>query len=117
MTVYILKHSEPGFNGIAGGVDFSNGTGSTSSLRDARELQGRGCLIFDLEGHPVEVEQSKHALANVDVFTARVIEVGPKAIKAGEKDDGGADAKAEAPPAVSVVIPAAPVKKRIKRRG
>ncbi len=47
MSVYIVLHYAPTFNGIFGGIDFSNGRGSMSSLADVARLIELGCRAED----------------------------------------------------------------------
>ena len=42
--IYILKHQQPGFQGILGGISFYGGIGSTNSFRDRTTIvETHGC--------------------------------------------------------------------------
>lgn len=79
MAVYLLKHPETGFSGVMGGVDFSNGRGSTSSLADVRAFLLRdGFSATDAEGRPIVVEARLHPDAHIELLTAKVAPLGPE---------------------------------------
>ena len=91
MTVYILRHPRPDFTGVLGGVDFYQGQGSTSSLRDVRALKEKGCLAFDQDGHAVEVEGEIHPDARVEILKAKVVEPKAEIQSVGAQDAPPAD--------------------------
>lgn len=71
MQVYLLKHPDSGKTGVVCGVDFYGGKGTTSSLRDAKEIRDRfGCELFLLDAgveKPIRVieEPVMYKLPNV----------------------------------------------------
>ena len=95
MAVYILVIPGSDFTGPKGGVDFYKGKGSTSSLRDVRDAQTRGCVLRDAEGKSVQIETTVHKESHVEILTAKAIEPKP----ASEIKTEGASA--EAPSATS----------------
>jgi hypothetical protein len=87
MAVYFLKHPRPDFTGVMGGVDFYQGQGSTSSLRDARGLSERGCTIFDEAERRLQVEAHIDPESRLEILKAKT-----EAPKIELPDKGEADA-------------------------
>lgn len=104
MAVYILKHPSMDFTGIVGGVDFYGGVGSTSSLRDARDLQReRGCVILDEHARSVEVTTTIHPEAHVEILATKAVDPVPviETIK-GEDAPAGASSPSLSPDAAAL---------------
>jgi len=91
MAVYFLKHPSSDFTGIMGGVDFYDGRGSTSSLRDARGLSEKGCIIYDEQRRSVVIEAHINPESRAEVLEAKA-----ETLKVELQDKGG-----EAPPPAS----------------
>jgi hypothetical protein len=104
MLLFRLKHPSLDFKGTAGGVDFSNGAGTTSSLSYAHGLvKVLGCRAFLLDGCE-EKEIEIHEKLNKGGTTVLDYQV----LKRAEKKEGVAEA------APSVLSP--PGKSKDRRR-
>jgi hypothetical protein len=74
MPVYIIEIPGSDFTGVKAGVDFYQGKGSTSSLRDARVHQAQGASVADSEGKPVEIVSEINKDARVEILSAKAVE-------------------------------------------
>jgi hypothetical protein len=66
-NVVILRHPDPGYKGFLGGVDFYDGTGSTTDPEAIRKLQEMGCAIANPEAPKSSADPAPEVKAKNDL--------------------------------------------------
>ena len=103
MPLFRLKHPSLDFKGVAGGVDFSNGMGTTSSLSYVHGLvKVLGCRAFLLDG-----SQEKKIEINEELNKGGTMVLSYRVLEQPKEKEG----VAEAAPSI-----ASPEKTRNRRR-